>query len=96
MGLQPFAVCKRLSWASLVALVVKNSPANAGNLSDSGWISAWGRSSGGERGNALQYSCLENSMDREAWRATVHSAAQSQARLKRFSTQRSTEGSPLW
>ena len=67
MGLQPFAVGKRLSRASLVALVVKNSPANAGNLSDSGW----GRSSGGEHGNALQYSCLENSMDREAWQATV-------------------------
>ena len=65
MGLQPFAVGKRLSRASLVALVVKNSPANAGNLSDSGW----GRSSGGEHGNALQYSCLEIPMDRGAWKA---------------------------
>ena len=49
--------------------VVKNSPANAG---DQGLIPVSGRSPGGGNGNPLQYSCLENSMDRGAWRATVH------------------------
>ena len=49
--------------------VVKNLPANAG---DTGSISRLGRSFGVGNGNSLQYSCLENSMDRGAWRATVH------------------------
>ena len=49
--------------------VVKNPPANAG---DAGSIPASGRSPGGGHGNPLQYSCLENSMKRGAWRATVH------------------------
>ena len=44
-------------------------------------ISGSGRSPGGENGNALQYSCLENSMDREAWRAVVPGVAKSQTRL---------------
>ena len=44
-------------------------------------ISGWGRSPGGGNGNMLQYSCLENIMDREAWRAVVHSVAKSQTRL---------------
>ena len=48
--------------ASQVALVVKNPPANAG---DAGKFLGWGRSPGGEHGNPLQYSCLENPMDRE-------------------------------
>ena len=47
--------------------VVKNPPANAG---DAGSISGSGRSSGGENCNSLQYSCLENPMDRGAWKAT--------------------------
>ena len=51
-------------WASQVALVVKNLPANAGNLSDMGSISGSGRSPGGGNGNPHQYSCLENPMDR--------------------------------
>ena len=50
-------------------LVVKNPLANAG---DTGLIPGLGRSPGGGHGNPLQYSCLENPMDREAWRATVH------------------------
>ena len=55
-----------------VTLVVKNSPANAGDLlRDVDLISRLGRSPGGGRGNPLQYSCLENPMDREAWKATV-------------------------
>ena len=55
--------------ASLVVLVVKNPPANAGDL---GLIPGSGRSPGGENGNPLQYSCLEKPTDRGAWWATVH------------------------
>ena len=52
----------RLRGASQVALVVKNLPATAGDLRDTGSIPRWGRSSGGRRGNPFQYSCLENPM----------------------------------
>ena len=51
---------------------VKNQPANAG---DKGSIPGLKRSPGEENGNPLQYSCLENSMDRGAWQATVHEIA---------------------
>ena len=51
--------------------MVKNLPTNAGDIRDSGSIPGWGRSPGGGHGNPLQYSCLENPMDRGAWRATV-------------------------
>ena len=54
-----------------VVLVVKNPPANAGDIRDAGLIPGLGRSPGGGNGNPLQYSCLENPMDRGAWRATV-------------------------
>ena len=64
-------------WASRVALVVTSPPANAGNMTDTGLIPGSGRSPGEGHGNPLQYSCLENPMDREAWRATVHRAAES-------------------
>ena len=50
-----------------MVLVVKNPPANAGDTRDAGTIPGLGRSSGEERGNPLQYSCLENPMDRRAW-----------------------------
>ena len=68
----------RISWASHVALVVKNPSANAGDKRDSGSIPGLGRSTGGGHGNPFQYSCLENPMDRGAWWATVHRAAKSQ------------------
>ena len=58
--------------------VVKNLPANAG---DTGLIPGLARSPGGGNGNAFQYSCLENSMDRGAWRATVHGVAKSRTQL---------------
>ena len=61
--------------ASQVALVVKNPPANSGDIRDVGLVSGLGRSPGGEHGNPLQYSCLENPMDRGAWLATVHEFA---------------------
>ena len=51
--------------------MVKNPPANAGEAGDTGSIPGSGRSSGGGHGNPLQYSCLENYMDRGAWGATV-------------------------
>jgi len=59
-------------WASQVALLVKNLPANAGDVRDAGLIPGMKRSPGGGHGNPLQYSCLENPMDRGAWWATVH------------------------
>ena len=52
--------------ASQVALVVKNPPANAGDIRDVGLILGLGRSPGGGHGNPVQYSCLENLMDRGA------------------------------
>ena len=60
-----------------MALVVKNPPANAGDARDVGSIPGSGRSPGGGHGNLLQYSCLKNPMDRGAWQATVHGAAES-------------------
>ena len=68
-----------------MALVVKNPPANAGNIRDVGLIPGLGRSPGGEHGNPLHYSCLENPMDKGAWQAAVHRATKSWARLKRLS-----------
>ena len=66
----------RVIQASQVMLVVKSQPVNAGNVRDMGSVSGLGRSLGGGHGNPLQYSCLENPMDREAWRAIVHRVAQ--------------------
>ena len=57
--------------------MVKNPPANAGDIRDMGLISGLGRSSGGGHGNPLQYSCLKNPMDRGAWQATVHKVTKS-------------------
>ena len=64
--------------ASHMALVVKNSPASAGDVRAEGSIPELGRSPGEGNGNPLHYSCLENSMDRGAWWATVHGVAESQ------------------
>ena len=61
---------------SQMVLVVKNFPANEGDIGDMGSIPESGRSLGGY-GNPLQYSCLENPMDIGAWRATVHSVTKS-------------------
>ena len=58
--------------------MVKNSPANEGDAGDTGLIPARRRSPGEGHGNPLQYSCLENPMDRGAWWATVHAVAKSQ------------------
>ena len=59
-------------------LVVKNSSANGG---DPGSIPGWGRSSGEEKGNSLQYSCLGNPMDRGVWQAIVPGVTKSWTQL---------------
>ena len=64
-----------------MALMVKNLPASAGDIKDTGLIPELGRSPGGGHGNPLQYSCLENPMDRGGWRAAVHGVAKSRTRL---------------
>ena len=61
--------------------VVKNPPANAGDARDAGLIPRTRRFPGVGSGNPLQYSCLENSVGRGAWRATVHGVAKSRTRL---------------
>ena len=72
--------------ASQVALVVKNLPANAGDVRDVRSVLGSGRSPGGGHGNPLRYSCLENPMHRGVWRASVHGVTKSQTQVKRFST----------
>ena len=64
-------------WASQLALVVKNPSANVGDTRDVGSTPGSGRFPGGENGNPLQYSCLENPMDNRAWWATVHRVTKS-------------------
>ena len=65
--------------------MVKNPPANGGDLRDAGLTPGSERSPGGGHGNLLQYSCLENPMDRGTSWATVHGVAESWTRLKRLS-----------
>ena len=62
--------------------VVKTPPANAGDARDVGSIPGLGRSLGRGNGHPLQYSCLENPMERGVWRATVHGVAKSQMGLR--------------
>ena len=71
--------------ASQVVQWLKNLPINAGDVRDTGSIPGSGRSPGEEHGNPLQYSSLENLMDRGAGWATVHGVAKSQTQLKRLS-----------
>ena len=60
-----------------MGLVVMNSPANAGDIRNLGLIPGLGRAPGGGNGNSIQYSCLENPMDRRAWWVAVHGVAES-------------------
>ena len=71
-----------------VAPMVKSPSAHAGDLRDVGLIPGSGRSPGRQQGNPLQYSCLENPMDREAWRATVRRVSKSRTRLRWLSIHR--------
>ena len=68
--------------AAQVVLVVRNTPAYAGDARDPDSIAGLGRSPGGGRGNPLQYPCLQTSKDRGACQATVHGVTQSWRRLQ--------------
>ena len=74
-----------LCWASQVVLVVKKPLANPGHIRDAGPILGVGRPSGEGNGNLLQYSCLENLIDRGTQWGTVHRVTKSWTRLKRLS-----------
>ena len=76
-----------VTWASQVAVVLKELPASAAVVRDTGSIPGLGRSPGGGHGNPLHCPCLENLPDRGAWQATVHGAAKSQAWLQKLCTQ---------
>ena len=65
------------NWASQVAIVIKNPPANVGDARDVGLSPGLERSPGEGNGYPLQYSCLGNPMDRGAWQATVHGSQNS-------------------
>ena len=69
-----------------MAQLVKRPPAKAGDVSDMGSIPESGRSRGGRHGNPLQYSCLENPMDRGTWQSMVYRGTKSWMRLKQPST----------
>ena len=86
IGEKTFESCRPFGGASQVVLVIKNLPTNAGDVSDIGSFLGLGRSPGGGLGNLVEYSCLENPMDRGAWQPEVHRVAQSRTRLKRLST----------
>ena len=68
-----------------MAQLIKNLPANAGTTEDAGSVTGSGRSPGGGNGNPFQYSFLENSLDRGAWRATVHGVTKSTDRTTELS-----------
>ena len=70
-----------------MALVVKNPPANAGDGRDAGWIPGWRRSPGGGQSNPLQYSCMENPMNRGVWWTIVHGVTKTWTPLKQLNTQ---------
>ena len=74
------------SWASQMVLVIKNLPATSEDITDIGSIPGSGRFPGGKQLNPLQYSYLENPMDRGAWGATVHGVTKSQTQLKQLGT----------
>ena len=64
--------------------MVKNPPTNAEHIRDTGSVLGSERSPGERKGNLLEYSCLENSMDREAWQATIHRVTERQTQLSDF------------
>ena len=79
-----------------MAIVIKNPSANVGDMRDASSIPGLGRLPGGGHGNLLQYSCLENPMDRGAWQTTVHGVARSQTQLKLLSTYAQNGSNILW
>ena len=105
LKVHPCGACVRVSFlfkaewystgVSQVPLVVKNPPDNAGDVGDAGSIAGLGKSSGGWHSNPLQYSCLENPVDRGVWWATVHGLAKSRTPLKWLSMHAHTPNDPL-
>ena len=100
LGVEPFCFLLHNFWVNTDLLwgfpggsMVKNPPVNAG---DGGLIPGSGRSPGGGNDNSLQYTCLENPMDRGAWWATVHGVTKSQTRLKQLSTHHCVCGWGVW
>ena len=81
--------------ASQLALMAKNLPASARDVRDMGSILGWGRSPGGGHGNPLQYSCLEDPTDREAWWAIVQRVTKSQTQLKQLSIEQDSIVQPF-
>ena len=73
-------------WTFQVVLVVKSPSANAEDGRDVSSVPGLGKAPGGRHNDPLQYSCLENPMDRGPWWATVHRVAESRTQLKRLST----------
>ena len=71
-------------WASQLAVVVSNLPANAGDVRNTSSIPESGRSTAGGHDNPLQYFCLENPMDRGVWWATVQRVSKSRTWLKQL------------
>ena len=90
-----FARMQMLSLAFQVVLVAKNPLASAGDMRDRGLIARSGRSLGEDHSNPLQYSGLENPMDRGAWWATVQRVAESRTRLMRLSMHAAEHGFEL-
>ena len=78
-------------WTSLVAQMVKNLPANAGDAGDMSSVPGLDRSPREGNGNSLQYSCLGNPMDRGAWWANIHKVAKTWTQLR---THAAWEGAP--
>ena len=68
-----------------MAPVIKNPPANAGSIRDTGAIPGSGRSPGGGHSDPLRYSSLQNPMDKGSWQSTVHGITKSQIQLKPLS-----------
>ena len=85
-----FKIVKTI-WTSHMGPVVRNPPVNAGDVRDVGSVPGSGRSPGEGNGNPLQYSCLENPLDRGVWRVTVHGVPKCWIQLKQLSTQHAHE-----
>ena len=77
--------CPRGMLGNSSAYINMHLDANVGNIRDTSSVPGPGRSPGGGHGNPLQYSCLENPVDRGAWQTTVHRVTKSQTRLKQLS-----------
>ena len=80
----------------MVALMVKNLPAKAADRRDRSSIPGLGKSPAGGHGNRLQYSCLENSMDKGDRQAIIHRVTQSQTQLKQLSMHLLDEAISIW